>query len=96
MSITKENVVKQQVIKRIGLKIVLPMKQMMRPEMRKKANMAHLLLLNHCQMALSYPVLQPLELLKVPKIFLPSTENDSFFKLGGTAEESHPMLNLKL
>jgi hypothetical protein len=48
------------------------MKQMMSPETKKKTNIAHLLLLNHSQIALSCPFLQPVMLLKFPTTVVPS------------------------
>lgn len=92
MSMTIENAAKQLTMKSTGLKMVLPMKQMMRPDIKKRANIAHLLLLNHSHIALSFP--HPVLLLKLPTrdegspVRLPS--------LNRLPESSHKMFNLRL
>ena len=77
MSITIEKAAKTLTMNTIGLKIVLPMKQIISPDIKKRENIAHLLLSNHSQIALSYPFLQPVRLLKFPTKDVPLAEKVS-------------------
>lgn len=59
MTITKKQDIRTPVMNKTPLNKERPKKQIMIPPTKNKANIAHLLVLNHFQMAFSWPYLHP-------------------------------------